>query len=240
MTGVAALRRPAHRAAPSTAAQLRRIDLFASLSSDVLEGISRSVTRRHWTQGQQLFAKGDGIARELFVILRGSVRLSMLSAAGRELSLRHIGAGEVLGEIAALSSSPRTATATAVSEVEALSVPADTLVRAVSTDPDTALAAMRFLCDRLRSTTEQLESVALYGLDARLARFLLGIAIKRDGRAEVTLALTQEQLAEMIGASRPKVSQAIARLERDGAIFRKGARYALDLSLLRALAHGAD
>lgn len=240
MTGAATLRPPAQRPAPSAEALLRRIDLFAALAPDVLTSISRAATLRHWGQGQQLFAKGDGIARELFIIQRGTVRLSMLSAAGRELSLRHIGAGEVLGEIAALGGMPRTATATAVSDVEALALPADTLVRAVSGDPATAMAVMRMLCDRLRRTTEQLESVALYGVDARLARFLLGIAVEREGRAEVTLTLTQEQLAGMIGASRPKVSQALARLERDGAIRRRGARYGLDMDLLRTLAQGAD
>jgi CRP/FNR family transcriptional regulator, cyclic AMP receptor protein len=240
MTGVPEQRQRMYSAAPSTEMLLRRLDLFAALAPDVLKSISLDVSRRHWTQGHQLFAKGDGIAKELFVILRGRVRLSMLSAAGREVSLRHIGAGEVLGEIAALGGTPRTATATALSDVDALSIPAGTLVRVVSTNPETALAVMRFLCDRLRTTTDQLETVALYGVEARLARFFLGIAVEKGTRSEITLTLTQEQLAELIGASRPKVSQALARFERAGAILRKGARYSLDMNLLRTVAHGAD
>jgi CRP/FNR family transcriptional regulator, cyclic AMP receptor protein len=240
MTGVPEKQKCVQSAAPSTEMLLQRIDLFAALAPDVLRSISPAVSRRQWAQGQQLFAKGDGIAKELFVILRGRVRLSMLSAAGREVSPRHIGAGEVLGEIAALGGTPRTATATALSNVEALAIPADTLVRVVSTDPETARAVMRFLCDRLRTTTDQLETVALYGVQARLARFFLGIAAEKDTPAEITLTLTQEQLAGMIGASRPKVSQALARLERAGAIRRKGARYSLDINVLRALANGAD
>ncbi|MGL6208794.1 MAG: Crp/Fnr family transcriptional regulator [Paracoccaceae bacterium] len=240
MTNLADLRHPPRSAAPTVEAALRKLDLFAGMMPDSLRDISRASSLRRWTDGQQLFAKGDKASAEFFVILRGRVRLSMLSAAGREMSLRHLGPGEVLGEIAALAGTPRTATAVALTDVEVLCAPADALVRAISKDPRTALAVLRLLCDRLRSTTEQLETVALYGLEARLARFLLGVAAANTGRAEVTLTLTQEQIADIICASRPKVSQAIARLERDGAILRKGARYSLDTAKLRKLANGAD
>ncbi len=215
---------------------MRRSDMFAAMVPDVLTRISSGVQRRHWTQGQQIFAKGDAATSDLYVVLRGRVRLSVLSPTGRELSLRHIASGEVLGEIAALTGTPRSATATALSEVEALSVPAEHLMQVASSDPETARAVMQLLCERLRSTTVQLESVALHGVQARLARFLLGLAVETGPRAEITMALTQEQLADMIGASRPKVSQALARLEREGAIRRRGARYWLDVALLRRFA----
>lgn len=238
MASVVPLSHRTDRSPVSPEVLLRRFELFARTAPDTLQRVGRAVSRRHWVEGQLIFTQGDSDAAEVYLVLQGRVRLSMTSAAGRELSLRHVGTGDILGEVAALGDMPRTATATALSNVEALVVPANTLINAVSSDADTARAVMRLLCHRLRATTEQLENVALYGLEARLARFLLGVA--GHNKRSVTLPLTQGQMAEMIGASRPKVSQALARLERSGVIIRHGARYALNIELLKALANRVE
>ena len=96
-----------------------------------------------------------------------------------------------------------------------------------------AQAAIRHLCKLLRYTTDHIETIALYSLEARLARFLLA---QSDGGASFALTLNQSEIADLIGASRPKVNQALASFEEAGAIIRNGAAVTCDRAALRRLA----
>ena len=94
--------------------------------------------------------------------------------------------------------------------------------------PEMRAALIRYLSGRLRSTTDQLESIALFEIEARLARFLL-LTLRQvfeDDLPEephLRLDLNQSELAALLGASRPKVNRAIVSLESAGAIRRQGA-----------------
>jgi CRP/FNR family transcriptional regulator, cyclic AMP receptor protein len=202
-----------------------------------LAGIGRA---RVWQAGVMIFQRGDRGGRDLILISSGRVRLSVLSMEGRELSLRHVSGGGMIGELAVLGCMDRTADATAVTEVTALVIPGADLDRVLEQHPAILRAFVRFLCERLRSTTDQLEAIALYSLEARLARLLLGF--QPDGGAPqfaLRLPYTQSEIADLIGASRPKVNQAFARLEDAGAIRRRQGQIICDTALLTDCADGA-
>jgi CRP-like cAMP-binding protein len=187
-----------------------------------------------------IFSRGDP-GREIYLVIEGRIRLSVLSSDGRELSFDHAGPGHVFGEIATLDGGERTAGATAISRVHAMALPQKALMEVIENNPKVATAAIRFLCQRLRDTDQRLEAIALHRIEVRLARLMLS-ALKlqsapvKDGKAKLDLGMSQGELALLIGASRPKVNIALTMLEDMGAITKTGSGYTCDLEVLEGVA----
>ncbi|BBE71465.1 Crp/Fnr family transcriptional regulator [Oharaeibacter diazotrophicus] len=216
--------------------------LFAALTPDDRAAVAALARRRGHPAGTVLFQRGDP-GRDMLVVAAGRIRLSVLSPEGRELSLRHAGPGSLIGEIAVLDGGPRSADATAVTDVELWSVARADLDRLIAARPHVARVFVDVLCAKLRDTTEQLETVALYRLEARLARFLLGLAKGlpvEAGKARLELPFNQSEIADVIGASRPKVNRAFAELEAAGAIERVPGGLICRPGRLAAVAEGEE
>lgn len=207
---------------------LERTLLFSPLDLPDRRTLLADMRPLAFDSGQTIFARGDP-GRELYLVLEGRVRLSILTAEGRELSFAHAERGAVFGEIAMLDGGPRTADATAVTRVSALSLSKAAFTKFMAARPDFAGAVIRFLCQRLREADQQLEAIALYPIEGRLARFFLAAARQKIGaagalprRVTIDIGMSQGELALLIGASRPKVNAALALLEGGGAIARSG------------------
>jgi CRP-like cAMP-binding protein len=141
-----------------------------------------------------------------------------------------------------LDGGARTADATALTKVEAMTLQRGKLNALLEGNPRVARAAIRFLCARLRETSELAEGIALHPIEMRLARFLLS-ALKRQRsdagttHSSIELGITQGELALLIGASRQKVNAALHALEGAGAIRRARSRLFCDeAALLRVAA----
>jgi CRP-like cAMP-binding protein len=223
---------------------LANTDLFAKLSSLDREAIATRLRPVTFQSGQLIFSRGDE-ARELYLVQSGRVRLSILSSEGRELSLAHATTGGIFGEIAVLDGGRRTADATALSAVTALSLTRSALVATMETRHQIALAAIAFLCQRLRETDVKIEAIALHPIEVRLARFFLSAVFLQSPEAQgqawpLTIGMSQTELGLLVGASRPKVNIALAELEAAGAIKRDGSRMLCDLKLLKDYAASDD
>jgi CRP-like cAMP-binding protein len=219
---------------------LTNTSFFGPLCVEDRQAVALSMRPAAFSAGQVIFLRDDP-ARDLFLVRKGRVRLSILSSEGRELSLVHATQGDVFGEIALLDGGPRTANATALTEVDALSLARGALLTLMETRPRIAIAAITFLCGRLRTTDNKMEAIALYPIEARLARFLLSaIQIQSPGAKEnvvrLHLDMSQGELALLLGASRPKVNKALAALEDAEAVRRNGVELTCDLEMLRAYA----
>ena len=219
---------------------LAGVALFAPLDPAGRLAVAEALREIKFDAGQAIFSRGDA-GSELFVVTKGRVRLSVLTADGKELSFAHAEAPSVFGELAVFDGRARSADATAVGKVEALTLSRAAFHRLLATMPAIAEAAIKFLSGRLRDADEQLEAIALHPIEGRLARFFLAAARQKDpaGKLEkVTLALpiSQSELALLVGASRPKVNAALALLESDGSITRKGQDVICDVESLSAIA----
>jgi CRP/FNR family cyclic AMP-dependent transcriptional regulator len=222
------------------AALLEKAALFRGLTEADRLNVARHMREVSYQVGQAIFARGDP-GKDVYLVLEGRVRLSVLSAEGRELSFSFAGPGDVFGEIAALDGGGRTADATAVTAVVAMTLARPALQQLMAATPALASAAIAFLCQRIREADIQLEAVALHRIEVRLARFLLGLLRQREragaaARDTIELAMTQGELALLLGASRPKVCAALALLEDRDAIRRRDARVECDLVQLRQIA----
>lgn len=208
------------------AAGLRGFPIFASLDEQSLAQLAEAMTRRSWPAGSTIFLRGDE-ETHLLALLSGKVRLSIGTPQGKELVLRHLGPGEILGEMALLDGRPRSADATAVGQVSALVLRSDRFNRIALENPAIPLALARYLCGLLRDTNAQMESIALYEMPARLVRFLLFTLRQVHGDdlpdlATVRLGFSQSELALIVGATRPKVNRALQDIMATGAVQRDG------------------
>ena len=140
---------------------LGRTDLFRSLSEvdrGAVAGQMREVT---YESGQLIFGRGDP-GEEMHLVVEGRVRLSVLSAEGKVLSFAHAGRGDIFGEIATLDGRRRTADATALTDVTTALLARSSLKSLMEAKPQLAQAAIGRLCQRLRVTSEQIETIALH------------------------------------------------------------------------------
>ena len=214
--------------------------IFAAMQADSIAALSAAVTRRSWTTGAMIFQRGDA-GDHLLAIRRGRVRLSLSSPQGREVVLRAIGPGDILGEMALIDGLPRSADAHALQDTDCLVLSRAGFHAVAQRHPEVSLVMAQHLCSLLRSTNYQLESIAIYDLQARLARFFLFLLEQKHGQdippaPEIQHGLNQSDLSAILGASRPKVNQALQALMSLGAIRREGTALVCDLPMLRHFA----
>lgn len=214
--------------------------LFGALDQSERRSVAEEMREVSYASGQVVFARGDE-GRDIFLVIEGRVRLSVLTPEGRELSFAHAERGQIFGEIAVLDGGARTADATAVSKVKAKSLSRGSLKRLMETLPHVRESVIQFLCRRLREADQQLEGIALYPIEARLARFFLAAARQKagedvSGRVGLDLPISQGELALLIGASRPKVNAALSMLEEQGAIERAERGFICEIDELEVIA----
>jgi CRP/FNR family transcriptional regulator, cyclic AMP receptor protein len=191
--------------------------------------------------GQMLFARGDP-GRDIYLVILGRLRISVVSPDGRELSFSHAVKGDVLGEIAALDGANRSADATAVTEARLKRLPQKAFRALLLAKPLFAMAALGLLCSRLRDVSDHFEGVALHPIDVRLARLLLdqledgGVNLAITRVASLRKDMSQTDLALLIGATRQRANSALLALENAGAIFRAPNQIECDVKALQKIA----
>jgi CRP-like cAMP-binding protein len=219
---------------------LAKSALFGSLAEQDLNAIASRMRRVDFEPDQMIFSRGDA-GREVYLVLSGRIRLSILSSDGRELSFAHAGPGNIFGEIATLDGGERTANATAIARVQTMVLPQKAALELIENNPKVGLAVVRFLCTRLRETDQRLEAIALHRIEVRLARLMLS-ALRLQSPANtgrnvpLDLGMSQGELALLIGASRPKVNIALTLLEDMGAITRTGSKMTCNTEVLQNIA----
>jgi CRP/FNR family transcriptional regulator, cyclic AMP receptor protein len=223
------------------AAALKATDLFRAAGDDTLVRIAERMRERQFDAGQMLFGRGDAGDR-LYLVMAGRLRLSVVTEEGRELAFRQASTGDVVGEIALLDGGVRTADATALDSVSVMTLDRGDVRDLIASDPGLASAVIGFLCRRLRETSQQLENIALFPIEVRLARFFLLLAQAKGGSGKVLVEprMSQSELALLIGASRPKVNVGLGQLEDLGAVKREGEGFLCNLSRLRSVAGAED
>jgi len=229
-------RRPAERPRDKLSL-LRNHSLFRDLPAAVIEHLGSYMKTRKVARGTSIFAKGDP-GTGLMGVLAGTVKVSVASADGKDIVLNLFHEGEVFGEIALLDGRPRTADATAMSECELVVIERRDFVPFLSDHPDVMLKFIEILCSRLRRTSEQVEQLILKDLPGRLASALLGLTAQRKlDPASRTIAITQQEIGEMVGMTRESINKQLgAWAARKWVRLEHGAIVVLDANSLRELA----
>lgn len=191
-------------------------------------------------KGQSLFKEGDD-GDHLFIVSSGKVKLGTKSPDGRENLLMILGPGDMFGDLSLFDSGPRTATATAVTETKLLSLGQDKVIPWVKEHPEVSLHLLARLASRLRRTNEVVGDLVFADVPGRVAKALIDLGVKFGEKREeglfVNHDLTQEELAQLVGASRETVNKALADFAQRGWL-RLEARSVMILDYERMLKRG--
>ena len=187
--------------------------LFAALDIEAATALRASMVEVRLFKGDILFAEGDPGDR-LYVIHRGKIKLGQTSGDGRENLLAVLGVGEMFGELSLFDPGPRTSTATAVTDAAVIGLGHDQLRPWLTGRPEVAEALLQALAQRLRRTNFTLGDLVFSDVPGRVARALIDLGEKFGQPSpeglNVTHDLTQEELAQLVGASRETVNKALA------------------------------
>ena len=193
--------------------------LFAALDPDGAAALRSQLTETPVTKGDILFAEGEPGDR-MYIVLDGKIKLGQTSGDGRESLLSVLGPGEMCGELSLFDPGLRTSTATALTDAVVLGLSNQQLRPWLAGRPEVAEALLQALARRLRRTNEAMADLVFSDVPGRVAKALMDLGEKfgtvtPEGLL-VTHDMTQEELAQLVGASRETVNKALADFAQRG------------------------
>lgn len=215
-------------------ATLREMELFRDVPEPELLAILGDLHPREYARDETVFRQGDE-SHQVFFILKGKVRVYKISPSGSETSIDIFSTHDIIGELAALDSQPRSATGKAITSTSLLVMTQERFLHHMQSVPGLALGLARMLAQKLRWTSAYAESVAQFDAAGRLLHIILlnneryGEA-RSDGAFRIDMGLNQSDLASMIGARREWVNRILNDWRRRGLLnFDSGVITVLDL-----------
>jgi CRP/FNR family transcriptional regulator, cyclic AMP receptor protein len=212
-------------------------EFMARLGQADRVALTRRGRRRQYPPGASLFLEGETCST-VIVVVSGRVKVFSLTEHGDEILLAVRGPGALLGEFSAVDGAPRSASVAALEPVMALVVPIAAFIEFLREHGDAAIALLQLVTAKVRDADRKRVEAAAYDIPARVARRLVELADRfgePDGEGvRIAVALTQDELAGWVGASREAVAKAL-RVLRDRGFVVTGRRTmtVLDLDGLR-------
>jgi len=192
---------------------LRKAGLFQGVAPEDVEALGNQFEVIEAPRGTTLFQEGEP-GDSLYIVLEGKVKLGRRSSDGRENLVAVMGPADQFGELSLFDPGPRTATAVVVTDARLARLPKQALQTWVQERPQIAIQLLHVIARRLRRTNTMLADLIFVDVPGRVAKQLLLLAQKfgsvDGGQLRVTHDLTQEELAQLVGASRETVNKALA------------------------------
>ncbi|MBI2862368.1 MAG: Crp/Fnr family transcriptional regulator [Chloroflexi bacterium] len=193
-------------------ASIARHPLFGDVSERDLTMLEGALRLQTFQAGEVIFRRGDH-GTGVYFVEDGTVKIAIATSDMRENVIALMSAGECFGELAVFDREPRSASAIAVEETKTVFVPAEAFLAFVRTHPEVALRIILLLSRRLRQTDEVLASMVFFDVYGRVAKKLLELAGSHGQRTDhgvrINIALTQQNLANLVGASRESVNKVL-------------------------------
>ncbi len=198
---------------------LARAGILQGVSPSAAADLIRQLHVVEFPRGHTIYCTGDPGDR-LYIVISGKVKIGRRSPDGREKLLTIMGPSDMFGVLSMFDPGPRTATATAITTVCAAAMDRDALASWIGSQPEITERLLRVLARRLRRTNDHLTDLIFTDVPGRVAKELLKMAQKfgtteREGM-RVTHDLTQEEIAQLVGASRETVNKALSDFAHRG------------------------
>ena len=190
---------------------IRAMPLFSGLSHEHLTEIMAISEKKTYKKGELIFSEGD-VGRGFYIVKAGKVKIFKLSFGGKEQILHIYGPGKPFGEVPVFEGKNFPASALAVLNTELLFFPRADFVNLISKNPSLSLNMLAVLSRRLREFTVMVENLALKEVPARLASYLLVLSTEQDSSDIVTLPVSKNQLAGLLGTTPETLSRIFNRL----------------------------
>lgn len=196
---------------------LDRVDLFEGLTEIQVNALVERSRMRVFAANTIVVSEGDE-GNSLFIIQNGSLKAFLTDNVGREVTLSLLDPGDYFGELALLDEAPRSASVMAVTRSEVLQIPRTAFLELIEVYPACLQLVVRNLVGRIRLLTESVRSLALVDVFGRISRVFDSLAVEQDGLLLIDRRLTQQDLANMVGASREMVNRILRDLVAGGYI----------------------
>lgn len=197
---------------------------FSSLSPSLRHDILRCAYVKRFQDGDLICARGEP-AEQWIACAKGAVRVSSTTLTGKLITLTYVEPGIWFGDIAMFDGDRRTHDAYAHGPTTVLCVARADFQKILDAHPELYQALLKLQARRLRLLFGQVEDLNTLPLRARLARQLSHLvrsygvpSLSSDDEVRITLQLAQEELAQLLGASRQRVNQELKTMEREGVI----------------------
>lgn len=222
---------------------LKGIAVFAGLSPASIERIERRCAWKRYAPGEPVLSYLDG-SDDVFFIALGEVRVTIYSTAGKAVSFRELGAGEVFGEFPAIDGGPRSASVEARTNCLIASMPGSSFRELLNSEAGLAQALLPRLTKTIRALTTRVYEFSTLAVNNRIQAELLRLASlgSKDGKsARIVPAPTHVEIASRISTHREAVTRELNRLSRIGIIERRGGTLLVtDVDRLAEMVHDAS
>jgi CRP/FNR family cyclic AMP-dependent transcriptional regulator len=196
-------------------ALLQQAPLFSVLDTPDLQFLATKFSRLRYQRGEMIFREGES-ADWLFFIADGRVKLSIASTSGSELLIGVLGKGQIFGELAVIDRGPRAMDARAMEHSVVFALSSDVFWTLIENRPALARRLLELMARRLRRADQQSQDLVFFDAPTRLARKLLQLAEDHGeptgiaDEVRLTVKITQEEVAQMIGVTRGSANRLIA------------------------------
>lgn len=196
---------------------LKAVPFFTQLNDRELEVVRAVASERTYAKNAVVLTEGE-MGDSLYMIQSGKVRVVIGDEEGRELILKILGPGDFFGEMSMIDKQPRSASVTTIEPATFLVLSNAAFERCVEQAPRIANMVMRILAQRVREADRKIGTLALMDVYGRVASTLLELAVYTNGKLVVGEKLSQQDLANMVGASREMVNRILKDLSERGFI----------------------
>lgn len=196
---------------------LETVALFASLEPEQLAAIEKYAVVRRYPKNTVILCEGDH-SDSLYVILSGKVKVYLNDENGKEVIINYQGEGEYFGELSLIDDSERSASIVTAAATTFAVISKAAFFEALLGYPEIGIQLIGDLVRRIRTLTGDIKTLALSDVYGRLCKLLIDLARPEDGRQIVSEPLTQQEIANRIGASREMVCRILKDLETGGYI----------------------
>ena len=204
---------------------IQTVPLFSDLSDTSLKVITGKMVARSYDKEKMILVE-ESAGETLFLISKGTVKITRMSDDGREVILAILGEGDFFGEMALLDGEGRSANVIALEDAEVLTLQRSDFLDILERFPKIAIHLLKELTTRIRYSDQQIESLSLSGAEQRIALVLIRLAEEMGQIKEGTVTIEhipyQQDIANMAGTSRETVSRVYKMLEDKNHIARDG------------------
>ena len=195
---------------------LRNVPIFTELTDSDLTKIASKMVPRVYEKGQMILLE-ESMGETFFIITQGAVKVTRLSADGREVILAILGESDFFGEMSLLDGEGRSANIVANEDAKVLTLSRNDFLDCLESYPKIAIALLEELATRLRKSDQQIESLSLSDSEHRIGITLIRLAEElgtiKQGHVTVKNLPYQQDIANMAGTSRETVSRTLKLLE---------------------------
>ncbi len=200
---------------------LKRFNFLDTMTHEEMESLSEMVVNNEVKKKQPIYLAGDP-SENLYFLKEGRVKITRIDESGKEFTLTLLEPGEIFGELGLFDDSPRETTAVALEDSIICLMKRQDFEKYAAQKPDLSLKLTKLMGLRLRQIENRIEELLFRDVPSRLARLLLRLVDQHPRQTKqgvrINIKLSQQELANLIGATREMTSMVLNSFKKQGLI----------------------